>query len=57
MEKIGANSMLPDQIAPEYFFTDYLFFEFIGLCFWLSNHFIIDFVMRDSNHRYQKKTS
>jgi hypothetical protein len=52
MEKIAAVSLLPDQVAPEYFFTDYLFFELVGLCFWLSTHFMVDFVMRDTNARY-----
>ena len=56
MDKLAEVYLLPNQVAPEYYFSDYLFFQCIGLAFWFSAHMFMDFVMKDTNYRYMKKS-
>jgi hypothetical protein len=46
---------MPNQLAPKYYFMDYLFLQAIASCFWLLVHWTLDFVFMEQNPRYLKK--
>lgn len=50
------TTLMPNELAPKYSFLDYLFLQAVACSYWMSVHTAIDFVFRDQNARYLKKS-